>query len=107
MCNFQHNRIIEQYRYCMWRRRLILQLPLHRRRQLQHRHFRDDFGWKPSPPQLQDVNRAKAFLDIAARALEESKALEQMEQLKKTQKQVYLDLIGDSCHAAHGLETWP
>ena len=70
-------------------------------------HFRDDFGWKPSPPQLQDVNRAKAFLDIAVRALEESKALEQMEQLKKTQKQVYLDLIGDSCHAAHGLETWP
>ena len=70
-------------------------------------HFRDDFGWKPTPPQQQDVNRAKAFLDIAVRALEESKALESMEQLKKTQKQLYLDLIGDSCHAAHGLEAFP
>jgi hypothetical protein len=70
-------------------------------------HFRDDFGWKPSAPQVQDINRAKAFLDIAVRALEENKALEQMPQLKATQKQVYLDLIGDSCHAAHGLEAWP
>lgn len=70
-------------------------------------HFRDDFGWKPNDAQKQDLNRAKAFLDIAVRALEEQKAFEQMDQLKKTQKQVYLDLIGDSCHAAHGLEEWP
>ena len=70
-------------------------------------HFRDDFGFKPTPAQKQDINRAKAFLDIAVRALEEMKAFEQMEQLKKSQKQVYLDLIGDSCHAAHGLEAFP
>lgn len=70
-------------------------------------HFRDDLGWKPTEFQQQDINRAKAFLDIAVRALEESKALEQMEELKKAQKQVYLDLIGDSCHAAHGLEAFP
>ncbi len=70
-------------------------------------HFRDDFGWKPTADQKQDLNRAKAYLDVAVRALEESKALETMPQLKQTQKQVYLDLIGDSCHAAHGLEAFP
>ena len=70
-------------------------------------HFRDDFGFKPTSMQKQDLNRAKAFLDLAVRALEEMKSLEQMDQLKKTQKQVYLDLIGDSCHAAHGLEAFP
>ena len=70
-------------------------------------HFRDDFGWKPSPAQQQDQNRAKAFLDLAVRGLEENKAFESMLQLKQTQKQVYLDLIGDSCHAAHGLEAFP
>lgn len=70
-------------------------------------HFRDDFGFKPTELQKQDINRAKAFLDIAVRALEESKSLEQMTQLKTTQKQIYLDLIGDSCHAAHGLEAFP
>ena len=70
-------------------------------------HFRDDFGWKPGAPQVQDLNRARAFLDIAVRGLEENKAFESMPQLKQTQKQVDLDLIGDSCHAAHGLEAWP
>lgn len=70
-------------------------------------HFRDDFGWRPSPPQAQDLNRARAYLDAAVRALEELKAFEQMQQLQTSQRQVYLDLIGDSCHAAHGLEAWP
>ncbi len=70
-------------------------------------HFRDDFGFKPNDAQKQDLNRAKAYLDIAVRGLEENKAFEQMPQLKQTQKQVYLDLIGDSCHAAHGLEAFP
>lgn len=70
-------------------------------------HFRDDFGWKPTAAQVQDINRAKGFLDLAVRALEENHTLEQMPQLKQTQKQIYLDLIGDSCHAAHGLEAFP
>lgn len=70
-------------------------------------HLRDDLGWKPNAAQAQDINRAKAYLDVAVRALEEDKSLEKMEQLKKTQKQVYLDLIGDTCHAAHGLEEFP
>lgn len=70
-------------------------------------HFRDDFGFKPTDAQKQDLNRAKAFLDLAVRGLEENKAFENMAQLKQKQPQVYLDLIGDSCHAAHGLEAFP
>lgn len=69
--------------------------------------FRSDLGWKPSAAQLQDIAKAKASLDFAVRELEANKAFEQMEQLKQSNKQVYLDLIGDSCHAAHGLEAWP
>jgi hypothetical protein len=70
-------------------------------------HLREDFGFKPTPMQQQDINRAKAFLDITVRALEENKSLEQMAQLKTSKKQLYLDLIGDSCHAAHALEAFP
>lgn len=70
-------------------------------------HFRDDLGWKPNEAQKQDLNRAKAFLDLAVRNLEAEGALEKMTELKKSQAQVYLDLIGDSCHAAHGLEAFP
>lgn len=70
-------------------------------------HFQSDLGFKPNAMQKQDINRAKSYLDVAVRALEESKAFENMTQLKKTQPQVYLDLIGDSCHAAHGLEAFP
>lgn len=70
-------------------------------------HFRDDLGWKPNEQQKIDINRSKAFLDLAVRTLEEEKAFERMAELKQSQKQVYLDLIGDSCHAAHGLEAFP
>lgn len=70
-------------------------------------HFRDDFGWLPNEGQKQAISRAKALLDVAVRALEEARAFQSMEELKKTQRQVYLDLIGDSCHAAHGLGAWP
>jgi hypothetical protein len=70
-------------------------------------HFRGDFGWKPNDAQKIDVNRAKAFLDLAVRNLEGEGALQKMLELKKTVPQVYLDLIGDSCHAAHGLAEFP
>ena len=70
-------------------------------------HFRDDLGFKPNEQQKLDLNRSKAFLDLAVRALEEEKAFERMPELKQSQKQVDLDLIGDSCHAAHGLEAFP
>jgi hypothetical protein len=41
------------------------------------------------------------------RGLEAEHAYEQADTLKVKQKQVYLDLVGDSCHAAHGFEAWP
>jgi hypothetical protein len=64
-------------------------------------------GWKPSEPQLVAVRKAKALLDAAVRSLEEDKAFSRMDQLKQTHRQLWLDLIGDSCHAAHGLQGWP
>jgi hypothetical protein len=70
-------------------------------------HFKDQLGFKPDEQQVMAVNRAKALLDSAVRTLEEDKAFERMSELKQKQKQVYLDLIGDSCHAAHGLEAFP
>ncbi len=69
--------------------------------------FRSDLRWKPTAAQLQAVAKAKAGLDFAVRELDANKAFEQMGELAKRNKQVYLDLIGDSCHAAHGLEAWP
>lgn len=70
-------------------------------------HFKQTFGWKPNAAQKQAINKAKAYLDMAVRALEDAKAFDSMPQLQKSQPQLYLDLIGDSCHAAHGLEAWP
>jgi hypothetical protein len=66
-----------------------------------------DTGWKPSEAQGNAVRKAKALLDAATRWLEEDKAFSRMDQLKQTNRQVWLDLIGDSCHAAHGLQGWP
>lgn len=68
--------------------------------------LKTDLKWKPTAEQQQQINLGKAMLDSAVRQLEAEKAFQQMEQYKKTQPQVYLDLIGDSCHAAHGLEAW-
>ncbi|MEW5739169.1 MAG: hypothetical protein AB1938_09600 [Myxococcota bacterium] len=68
--------------------------------------LKTDLKWKPTTAQQQAIATAKALLDSAVRSLEESKAFEQMKALEKSQPQVYLDLIGDSCHAAHGLEGW-
>jgi hypothetical protein len=69
--------------------------------------LRNEAGWKPTDAQAQAVRKAKALLDAAARWLEEDKAFARMDQLKQSNHQVYLDLIGDSCHAAHGLQGWP
>lgn len=52
------------------------------------------------------IEKVKALLDSAVRGLQEAKAFDRMESLKASQKQLYLDLIGDSCHATHGLDLW-
>jgi len=69
--------------------------------------LREENGLKPTELQRQTVAKAKAYLDHAVRELEEQKAFERMDELKKSQNQVYLDLIGDSCHASNGWDKWP
>lgn len=66
--------------------------------------FEQQLHWKPTAEQQRDVQRAKAYLDVAVRELEAAKAFSSMDELRRTKPQVYLDLIGDSCHAVHGLE---
>ncbi|PTL78234.1 hypothetical protein [Vitiosangium sp. GDMCC 1.1324] len=68
--------------------------------------YREETGWKPTPEQRQSVEQARALLDGAVRRLEAAGAYRDMESLKATQYQLYLDLIGDSCHAAHGWSYW-
>jgi hypothetical protein len=68
--------------------------------------YREETGWKPSPSQLQAVEQAHALLDGAVRRLDASGTFRDMDSLRATRFQLYLDLIGDSCHAAHGLSYW-
>ncbi len=69
--------------------------------------LKTDLGFVPNDGQLVVINTAKAYLDAATRKLTELKAFETMPELKVNKPQVYLDLIGDSCHASHGLDGWP
>lgn len=68
--------------------------------------LRKESGWVPTPSQILKVNQAIALLDFASRQLDEAKAFQTMDSLKKTQPQLFLDLIGDSCHASNGLNLW-
>ncbi len=76
-------------------------------------HFLETIGrlknetlWKPTKDQELAASRAKALLDAAVRGLEGLKAFSTMASIKQSNPQVYLDLIGDSCHAANGLSQW-
>jgi hypothetical protein len=71
--------------------------------------LKSDLKWTPNEQQQQAVAKAKAYLDHTVRLLEADKTFtkEKMSQLKGTQPQIYLDLIGDSCHATHGWDGWP
>lgn len=78
-----------------------------------HGHFletlgrlRRENGWTPTASQQAAVDKARAKLDAAVRQLHERGAFRDMATLQKQQPQVYLDLIGDACHAAHGLDFW-
>lgn len=67
---------------------------------------KSDLKWVPTTLQRDTVSRAKALLDFAVRELETRKVFDSMETIKAKQPQLYLDLIGDACHAAHGLDGW-
>lgn len=68
--------------------------------------LKTDLAWRPSEPQRRDIAKATALLDATVRELQELKAFERMESLKTSKPQVFLDLIGDACHASHGLDGW-
>lgn len=71
--------------------------------------LKTDLKWTPDERQKQAVAKAKAYLDHAVRMLEADKTFTdaRMKALKKEKPQIYLDLIGDSCHASHGWDGWP
>jgi hypothetical protein len=68
--------------------------------------LKDENGWKPTALQKQGIEKAKALLDATLRQLDADKTFSKMGEIKKSSPQIYLDLIGDSCHAAHGWEGW-
>lgn len=68
--------------------------------------YREETGWKPTPAQAYAVERARGMLDAAARRLDASGTFREMESLRTEQRQLYLDLLGDACHAAKGLDYW-
>jgi hypothetical protein len=68
--------------------------------------YRRENGWSPTPSQRQAVTRAHQLLDATVRRLGEAGAFRDMERLAKQQPQLYLDLVGDACHAANGLTAW-
>ncbi|HEX8697648.1 MAG TPA: hypothetical protein VF815_02315, partial [Myxococcaceae bacterium] len=65
--------------------------------------YKQETGWTPTPAQRQAVTRANQLLEATVRRLGEAGAFQNLEELSKRQPQLYLDLVGDACHAAHGL----
>ncbi len=68
--------------------------------------YRDDTGWRPTPAQRQTVERALMYLEGTVRRLNEAGAFDDLEALAARERQLALDLVGDSCHAAHGEALW-
>ncbi len=68
--------------------------------------LKTDVQWRPNAGEQRQIAVAKAYLDATVRSLQEVKAFETMAALKTSKPQVFLDLIGDSCHATHGLDGW-
>jgi len=68
--------------------------------------YRRESGWTPTPRQQQAVTRVHQLLEATVRRLGEAGAFQSLEALAKQQPQLYLDLVGDACHAAHGLAEW-
>ncbi|HLL02763.1 MAG TPA: hypothetical protein VK539_19425 [Myxococcaceae bacterium] len=68
--------------------------------------YQRETGWVPTPSQRQAVTRAHQLLEATVRRLGEAGAFQNLEELARRQPQLYLDLVGDACHAAHGLTDW-
>ncbi|WP_095988835.1 hypothetical protein [Cystobacter fuscus] len=68
--------------------------------------YRDETGWTPTPAQLQAIRQAGALLDGAVRRLDASGVWRNRDALKASSPSLYLDLLGDTCHAARGWHDW-
>ncbi len=69
--------------------------------------LKKELQWAPQPEHLRAIAVAKAMLDRAVRLLESKNAFDALSDLRAKDPQVFLDLIGDSCHASHGWDFWP
>jgi|GEM_PF-881686 len=68
--------------------------------------YRDDTGWQPTKAQRQTVERARTALESTVRRLDSAGAFDDLPALAARQPQLALDLVGDTCHAAHGEALW-
>ncbi len=68
--------------------------------------YRDDTGWRPTATQFQAVERARMYLEGTVRRLDEAGAFNGLKALSVRERQLALDLVGDTCHAARGEALW-
>ncbi|NVJ06072.1 hypothetical protein HUW63_12620 [Myxococcus sp. AM001] len=68
--------------------------------------YRDDTGWRPTKAQQQTVERARTAMEHTVRRLDAGGAFDGWQALAERQPQLALDLLGDTCHAAHGEALW-
>ncbi|GHG72315.1 hypothetical protein GCM10012319_18150 [Comamonas sp. KCTC 72670] len=68
--------------------------------------YRDDTGWRPTPVQRKTVERARTALEDTVRRLDAAGAFDELSAIAAQQPQLALDLVGDTCHAAHGEALW-
>lgn len=68
--------------------------------------FRDDTGWRPTPLQRQTVERARRYLENTVRRMDETGTLSSPASVALRNRQLALDLVGDTCHAARGEALW-
>jgi hypothetical protein len=60
--------------------------------------------FEPTPEQLRLVEGAATNLSLAVDALAKQGTFAQVESIRTKDEQLYLDILGDSAHALHGLE---
>ncbi|MFY1825146.1 hypothetical protein ACN47A_04480 [Myxococcus fulvus] len=68
--------------------------------------LREDTGWRPTPAQQQTVERARRYLENTVRRMDQTGLLAAPASVAARDKQLALDLVGDTCHAARGESLW-
>jgi len=60
--------------------------------------------YRPSQAQQATLNGAAQHVALVVRALDQQGAFDGAEEIRKTDEQLYLDIVGDSAHALRGLQ---